>query len=213
MGPDSALWYLARAARSAARASRAPRTNGAVVRITLPPARARRGTPRRFQSAWPPSRPGPTLSGRRAARSGRAPSSRALMHRLLRTRRRRALPAAARRERVRAASSGRRRHRDVRRVLWPTYWPCATPLLQTPGESWVTVSSAGGVVQPFAMPETSRPAACASRRSTTRARSACCSGISTGSCPTRPRSRCAPSLIDTPHDVRREPDHRSARRS
>lgn len=36
--------------------------------------------------------------------------------------------------------------------FWPTYWPCATPLLQTPGESWVTVSSAGGVVQPFAMP-------------------------------------------------------------
>ena len=36
--------------------------------------------------------------------------------------------------------------------FWPTYWPCAAPILQTPGESYVTVSTVGAVVQPFAMP-------------------------------------------------------------
>lgn len=36
--------------------------------------------------------------------------------------------------------------------FWPTGWPCAAPLLETPGESYVTVSSVGSVVQPFTMP-------------------------------------------------------------
>lgn len=58
------------------------------------------------------------------------------------------LGASAFAPRLRAAGASQ----DSAEFFWPTYWPCAAPLLQTPGESYVTVSRVGSVVQPFTMP-------------------------------------------------------------